>query len=98
MKSNPNAFNDYIISRQKRNHTFIFYFKFDIINIINVQGVITLKSKAESWDYALGIIKVDGLTPSDEFLELVEKEKNGTITTADMKKVLDKKYKAKANS
>ena len=57
--------------------------------------MITLKSKTESWDYALGIIQVDGLTPSDEFLELVEKEKNGIITTVDMKKVLDKKYKAR---
>ena len=54
-----------------------------------------MKSKKESWDYALGIIQVDGLTPSDDFLELVEKEKNGSITTADMKEVLDKKYKVK---
>jgi len=44
---------------------------------------------------AFCIIQVDGLTPSDDFLELVEKEKNGSITTADMKEVLDKKYKVK---
>jgi len=37
----------------------------------------TQKNKA--WDYALGIIKVDGLEPSPEFLELVEKEKRGEI-------------------
>jgi hypothetical protein len=59
------------------------------------QGGIALKRKTESWDYALGIIQVDGLTPSDEFLELVEKEKAGEMTTEDMKRVLDKKYKAK---
>ena len=47
----------------------------------------------QAWDYALGLIKIDGLTPSKEFLELVEKEKNGDITTDDMLKVLNKKYK-----
>ncbi len=36
----------------------------------------TQKEKAR--DYALGIIKVDGLEPSPEFLELVEKEKRGS--------------------
>jgi hypothetical protein len=54
-----------------------------------------LKSKEEAWSYALGIIQVDGLTPSDEFLSLVEKEKEGEITMADIKRVLDKKYHAK---
>lgn len=28
-----------------------------------------------SWDYALGLIKVDGLKPSKEYLKLIEKEK-----------------------
>lgn len=27
------------------------------------------------WDIALGLIKVDGLTPTPEFMQLVEKEK-----------------------
>lgn len=49
----------------------------------------------KAWEYALGIIKVDGLTPSPEFLELVEKEKRGEITTEDIIKILDKKYKMK---
>lgn len=47
------------------------------------------------WDYALGLIKVDGLEPSPEFMELIEKEKRGEMTTDDMRKVLDKKYKMK---
>jgi len=50
-------------------------------------------SKEKAWNYALGIIKVDGLEPSPEFLELVEKEKRGEITTADIIKALNEKYK-----
>ena len=34
----------------------------------------------KAWDYAIGIVQVDGTKPSDEFLELVEKEKRGEIT------------------
>ena len=52
----------------------------------------------QKWDYSLGIIKVDGLTPSDAFLELVEKEKRGEITTDEMKKALDSKYKMKGDA
>ena len=51
----------------------------------------------QKWDYSLGLIQIDGLTPSDEYLELVEKEKRGEITTADMKKALDSKYKMKGD-
>ena len=49
--------------------------------------------KDKAWDYALGIIKVDGLEPSPEFLELVEKEKRGEITTNDIIKTLNERYK-----
>lgn len=52
-------------------------------------------SKEKAWNYALGIIKVDGLEPSKEFLELVEKEKRGEITDQDILDFLNKKYKAK---
>ncbi|MEG3006128.1 MAG: antitoxin VbhA family protein [Oscillospiraceae bacterium] len=52
-------------------------------------------NKTKAWDYALGIIKVDGLEPSKEFLELVEKEKRGEITDQDILKHLDQKYKMK---
>ena len=51
--------------------------------------------KDKAWDYALGIIKVDGLEPSPEFLKLVEKEKRGEITTDDIIKTLNEKYKMK---
>lgn len=49
----------------------------------------------KKWDYALGMIKVDGLEPSPEFKELIEKEKKGEVTMDDLKKALDKKYKMK---
>lgn len=54
-----------------------------------------MMDKEKAWNYALGMIKIDGLEPSAEFLALIEKEKNGEITTADIKKTLDKKYKIK---
>ena len=49
----------------------------------------------KKWDYALGLIKVDGLEPSAEFLESVEKEKEGKMTTEDIRRILDQKYKVK---
>lgn len=66
------------------------------ISRIEEEITMTKNDKTQAWNYALGMIKVDGLEPSVEFLELVEKEKNGEITTEDMKRVLDKKYKMKA--
>ena len=53
------------------------------------------RKKYDSWDYALGMIKVDGLTPSPDVLALAERERRGEITTTDIKKYLDKKYKVK---
>ena len=41
------------------------------------------------------MIKVDGLEPTKEFKEYIEKEKRGEITMEDAKKFLDKKYKMK---
>jgi hypothetical protein len=52
-------------------------------------------NKKEAWDYALGISKVDGSEPDEEFLELVEKEKRGEITTNDMRKAVIEKYSKK---
>ena len=46
-----------------------------------------------AWNYALGLIKVDGLTPSDEFLEMVEMEKRGEITTEEMLEKIKEKYR-----
>jgi len=42
-------------------------------------------TNAQKLDYSLGLIKIDGLTPSGEFLELVEREKRGEITAENMK-------------
>lgn len=53
-------------------------------------------SEDKKWEYALGMIKVDGLEPSPEFLELVEKEKRGEITMEQIKEALDAKYKMKS--
>ncbi len=51
--------------------------------------------KSKAWDFALGIIKVDNLKVSEDFLELVEKEKKMEITDQDIKDFLDKKYRLK---
>jgi hypothetical protein len=52
-------------------------------------------SKDEAWDYALGMIRVDGLEPTSDFLELVEREKRGEMTREDIKRTLDTKYRMK---
>ena len=50
-------------------------------------------TKSEAWDYAIGMLKVYGLTPTKDFQEYIEKEKRDEITVDDIKKFLDKKYK-----
>ena len=52
----------------------------------------------KAWDYAIGIVQVDGIKPSDDFLELVEKEKRGEITDEDIRNVLYQKYRVKDES
>ena len=52
-------------------------------------------TNVEAWDYAIGMIKVDGLEPTAAFKEYIEKEKRGEITMDDAKRFLDKKYKMK---
>jgi hypothetical protein len=54
--------------------------------------------KEQAWNYALGIIKVDGLEPSREFLAMAEKEKRGEITLNDIKLALDAKYRMKKDT
>lgn len=51
-----------------------------------------------AWDYAIGLIKVDGLEPTEDFKKYIELEKSGKATTDDLKKYLDKKYKVKENA
>ncbi len=47
--------------------------------------------KSKAWDFALGLIKVDGIEPTEEFLELVEKENKGEITDQDILSFLNEK-------
>jgi hypothetical protein len=54
--------------------------------------------KQQAWYYALGIIKVDGLEPSREFLDMAEKEKRGEIMLKDIKLALDAKYRIKRDT
>jgi len=49
----------------------------------------------KAWDYAIGIVQLDGIKPSDDFLELVKKEKRGEITSSDIRNVLIRKYTVK---
>ena len=50
-------------------------------------------TSAQAWDYAIGMIKVEGLEPTEDFKKYIEKENKGDITTEDAKRFLDKKYK-----
>ncbi len=52
-------------------------------------------TNSEARDYAVGMIRVDGLEPTEEFKEYIEKEKRGEVTMTDIKQYLDKKYKVK---
>jgi hypothetical protein len=54
--------------------------------------------KQTAWDYALGLIQIDGLKPTPEFLELVEKEIRGEITLKEIEEELNKHYKMKKTS
>ncbi len=49
----------------------------------------------EAWNFAIGIVQVDGIKPSDDFLELVEQEKRGEITGEDIRRILIEKYTVK---
>lgn len=76
-------------------------FLVEIVNMENKRKIVFLKkaevedetTRRKAWEYAFGIIKVDGLVPSDDLLELAEREIRGEITTADIKIYLDNKYK-----
>ena len=55
-------------------------------------------TKKQAWDYAIGIIKVDGLKPTNDFMKMVDKEIKGELTTLDIEKALNKKYRMKTDS
>ncbi len=50
-------------------------------------------TNSQAWNYAIGMIKVDGLEPTEDFKKYIEKEKKGEVTMEDAKRFLDKKYK-----
>ena len=54
-------------------------------------------TNAQAWNYAIGMIKLDGLEPTAEFKEYIEREKRGEITMSDAKRFLDKKYQVKTS-
>lgn len=53
--------------------------------------------RAKAWDFALGLLQMDGLVPSEDFLKLVDQEKSGSITTQEIKNYLNHKYQMKAD-
>lgn len=50
-------------------------------------------TKEQAWNYAKGLIAVDDLEPTPEFMEQVEKEIKGEITMEEIYDFLRKKYK-----
>ena len=52
-------------------------------------------NKQTAWNYALGLIQIDGLKPTPEFLALVDKEIQGEISLNDIEKTLNKRYRLK---
>ena len=60
-----------------------------------MQGRVDFMTNSDAWNFAIGLIKVDGLEPSEDFKKYIELEKQGLATTKDLKQYLDKKYKVK---
>jgi len=54
--------------------------------------------KQTAWNYALGLIKIDGLKPTPEFLAMVEKEVRGEMTLSEIEFSLNKKYRMKGDT
>ena len=47
---------------------------------------------AQAWDFAVGMTRMAGLEPTQDFIQYIEKEKRGEVTMADIKQFLDEKY------
>ena len=43
-------------------------------------------SVAKAWDYAIGLIKVDGMELTEDFKKYIELEKQGKITSTTINK------------
>ena len=56
------------------------------------QKAMSKEEKREAWDFAIGMMQVDGVKPDEEYLDLVEKEINGEITLEEMKRIILKQY------
>jgi len=54
--------------------------------------------KKAAWNFALGLIKVDGLEPTSDFMEMVKKETDGKMTLIDIEQSLNRKYKMKGDT
>ena len=39
----------------------------------------------QAWNFAIGIVQLDDIKPSEEFLELVGRQKRGEITNEDIR-------------
>ena len=57
--------------------------------------MVLFMTNSQAWDYAIGMIKVDGLEPTEDFKKYIEMEKRGEVTMEEAKRFLDKKYKMK---
>lgn len=54
---------------------------------------ISKSEKRNAWNYAININQLDGeWIPSKEYMEFIEREINGEITTEQMREILTKKY------
>ena len=54
-------------------------------------------NNSDAWDYAVGMIKVDGLEPTPEMKELIEMEKRGEVSKEEIYNRLNKRYRMKAD-
>ena len=61
--------------------------------ITNKEGCTMTKEQA--WAFAIGLIKVDDLEPTPDFLEMIEREKRDDLTMDDLYHYLNRKYGVK---
>ena len=71
------------------------YFSNQYSNYLYPSMEVYIMENTEAWDYAIGMIKVDGLTPTEDFKRYIDMEKSGEVTMEELKQFLDKKYKKK---
>jgi len=58
--------------------------------------MVSKEEKIKKWENAIALNQLDGeWIPSKEFMDLMEKEINGEITTEEMRKILTEKYTEK---